>query len=529
MSETLTGTWRLTRFELRRDRILVMVWLLLLFLICYASAAATDSLYGSVAERVAAAELINSSPATVALYGPILDVQSRGEVAMTKTTILYAVFVMVLALVLVRRHTRIEEETGRQEMLAATQVGRSAPLISAVAEAAMVMVVLAAIAAAGDILGGLPVAGSLLFGASWLGSGLVGIGIAAVACQLTPSARTCGFIAAGVIGVAYLLRAVGDTTAGWLSWLSPLGWNTQLRAWSEPRLWVLGLYLALSAGLLAAAVVLRSHRDLGAGLVAEKPGPAEGSPRLRDVLSLTLKVHAHALVGWSIAAAVLGGVFGSIVPNLGSLFDSPIGQEMLRRLGGSGAIQDAMLAGILSVVAMVLTAYSIAVAVHGGVDEADGRTEEVLATATPRTLSIASVLLVALLGVTWLLLVTGVATGLGFGSQVDGLASTFVRTMGAAVAPLPAVWLVAALAVLCMAWGSRWAIGGWVFLAVFVTVGIVGELLDLPAWLIGLSPYHHVPLVPSEPWRWAPELTLTGLALAVSGLAWWTYRRRDIG
>lgn len=529
MSGTLTGTLRLTRFELRRDRVLASVWVLLLFVMCYASAAATDSIYPTVAERISAAELINSSPAAVALYGPILDVTSLGEVAMTKTTVMYAVFVMALGLVLVRRHTRTEEENGRQELIAATLVGRSAPLTSAVVEATAVMTALAVMAAFGDIAGGLPVPGSLLFGASWLGSGLVGIGIAAVACQLTPSSRTSAFIGSGAIGGIYLLRAAGDASVSWLSWLSPLGWNTQLRAWSEPRPWVLLLYPALAGVLFAGAVALRGRRDLGAGLIAERPGPAEGSPRLRDVVALTLKVHGHALVAWTVAAAVMGAVFGSLVPNLGSLFESASSQEILARIGGPGVVEDAMLAAIMSVVAMVLTGFAISVAVHGGVDESDGRTEQVLATATPRSLSFAAVIGVSVVGVTWLLVVTGFASGLGYGLSAGGLGDTFGRTLGAALAPAPAVWLVAALAVLCLAYGSRWAVLGWALLAFFITVGLVGEMLSLPDWVIGLSPYQHVPLVPSEAFAWGPETVLTVLSLAVAGVAWWRFTSRDIG
>lgn len=529
MSDTLAGTLSLTRFELRRDRVLASVWLFLLFLICYASAAATESLYPTLAERGLAAELINSSPVTVAIYGPILDVNSLGEIAMTKTTVLYAMFVMGLGLVLVRRHTRTEEETGRQELLAATQVGRDAPLVSVLVEATTVMVALAVLVALGDIVGGLPVTGSVLFGASWLGSGLVGIGIAAVAVQLSASTRSCALIGSAVIGVVFLVRAVGDTTVPWLSWLSPLGWNTQLRAWSQPRWWVLLLYPALTAVLLVAAVLLRSHRDLGSGLIAERPGPAVGSPRLRDVLALTFRLHTHALIGWTVGAVVMGGVFGSIVPNLGSLFESATGQRMLALIGGGGAIEDAMLAGIMSVVAFVITGFAIAVTVHGGTDEAEGRTDEVLATATPRALSFASVTIVALLGATWLLVATGVAAGVGYGAGGGGLGNTFGRTLGAALAPAPAVWLTAALALLCLALGSRWALLGWGVLAFFVTVGLVGELLSLPRWLVGLSPYQHAPLVPSEPVAWGSELALTALALVALALAWWTYRTRDIG
>ena len=53
-----------------------------------------------------AAQAINASPGIVALYGPILDVHSIGELAMTKMTVLYAVFVAIMMLFVVRRHTR---------------------------------------------------------------------------------------------------------------------------------------------------------------------------------------------------------------------------------------------------------------------------------------------------------------------------------------------------------------------------------------------------------------------------------------
>lgn len=527
-SRRWAGTWRLTRFALRRDRVLLAVWLFLLTLLCYASAAATPSLYTTERSRVVAADLINSSPAAVALYGPILDPRSIGELSMTKTTVLYAVFVMGLALVLVRRHTRTEEETGRQELLAAALVGRHAPLAAAVAEAALVMVGLAALAALADALGGLPVAGSLLFGASWLGSGLVGIGIAAVACQLSASTRTCALVAASAFGVLYLMRAAGDVSAEWLSWLTPLGWNTRLRAWSDPRWWVLALYLLLAAALVTVAFVLRSRRDLGSGLLADRPGPAQGSPRLRDVLALTLRVHSHALAAWTVAAAVMGAVFGSLVPNLGTMFESTAAQEMLARLGGTGVVENAMLAAIMSVVAMVLTGFAITVAAHGGTDETAGRTEAVLATATPRSLSFGAVTLVAVAGSTWLLLVTGLATGLGYGAQ-EGLGGIMGRTLGATMAQAPAVWLVATLSLLCLALGSRWASAGWALLAAFVTVGLVGELLRLPGWVVGLSPFQHVAKVPSEPMAWGSALLLTALALVVGLVAWRRFNGRDIG
>ena len=525
---TYTGTWPLVRVALRRDRVIASVWVLLLVVVVYASAAATESLYPTVADRVAAAEAINNSAAIVALYGPILDVTSLGELAMTKLTVLYAVFVALLFLVLVRRHTRTEEESGRAELLGGTAVGRDAQLAAAVLESALVALVLGVLAAAASVAGGLPVAGSVWFAASWVGVSWVAIGLTAVACQASASARTCAALAGAGLGVFYVLRVVGDTGPEWVSWLSPFGWSTRLRAWSDPRWWVLLLYLALGAVLVAVAQVLQHRRDLGAGLVAARPGPAEGSPRLADAFVLAWRTHRTLLASWSVGAGVLGLVMGAIAPSVGDLLDTEAGRQVIESLGGVGRMQDALVAAVLSIAGVAVTCFAIAVIGHGAGDERDGRTEQVLATAVSRSRSFLATAVVALGGATWLLLVSGVGTALGLGLQAGGGGDALASFVGAALGQSPAVWTVAALALLLYAAGSRYAVAGWAVLAGFFALGQLGELLDLPAAVTGLSPYTHLPAMPVEPFAPAPALTLTVIAAAILGAAWWRFRERDI-
>ncbi|WP_151082384.1 ABC transporter permease [Nocardioides cynanchi] len=522
----MTGVVGLTRFSLRRSRVLVLVWTAVLVVMAYASAAATGSLYVTVADRVSAARAINDSPALVALYGPVLDPHSLGELAMTKMTVTYAVFLMAFAVTLVRRHTRVEEESGRAELLGGLALDQSAPLVSAVLVGAVGSLVVAALVAVADIAGGLPMAGSLWFGGSWLGLGLVGTGIGAVASQLSASARTCGAISAMALAVLFVLRAVGDTTsASWLSWLSPLGWATQLRAWSDPRGWLLLLDLVLAAALVAGALVLRRRRDLGSGLLPERPGPPTGSPRLSDALALNLRVHTAALAVWTVACAVMGALMAAIIPNIGSMLDSVGAREMFERLGGVGALQETLVAAFASIGAVAISCFAVAVVTHGGGEEHDGRTEEVLATATERSAAFLAVALVAVLGAAWLLLVTGLAMGVGAsGSQVS-----FAGTLAGVLVQLPAVAVVAGLALLALAAGSRYALLGWAVVVAFFLVGPVAELLKLPGWVAGLSPYSHVSRVPAEGFGWTPELVLAAIAATLVATAWWRYQERDIG
>ena len=518
---SLTRTGLLLRQNLRRDRILVPIWLVVLAGLCLASAAATPGLYDTEAERIRAAEAINDSPAIVALYGPILDVRSVGELSMTKMTVLYAVFAAILFVVLVRRHTRVEEESGRSELVGGTSVGRDAPLAAAVTEGVLVAVVLGLLVAVANIAGGLEVPGSLVFGLVWLGTGLVATGVAAVCCQLSASARTCAAAAAGAIGVLFVLRAAGDASgATWLSWLSPFGWNTQVRAWSGTRWWVLVLYPLLAALLVAAAALLRARRDVGAGLVVARPGPATGSPRLADAVSLSVRVHSTALAVWTGAVAVLGLLFGFIAPGLDDLLDSETAQELIDRLGGQ------MLAAVLSMVAIIVSCFAVSVVTHAGSDETGGRAEEVLATATSRTRWLAASLVVALLGSLWLMLVTGITLWVGYATAGGPSPGDLVT---AALGWSPAVWVVAGLATLLLALRGSWAVFGWAWPVLFLTLTLIGELLEFPGWLTGLSPYSHVPSMPAEPWSWAPEVGLTAVAAAIVVVAWLRFRERDIG
>lgn len=525
---TLTGTGLLVRAALRRDRIMLVVWIVLLVGTVYASAAATPGLYPDPAVRIATARGWNDTPAVVALYGPITDPGSLGELSMTKMTVLYAVLVGVMALVVVRRHLRAEEESGRTELVAATRVGRHAALAAALVTVAAASLALGAGAATVNAVAGLPVRGSILFGAAWAGTGLVFGAATALACQFSSSTRTCAMIAAAGLGGAFAVRMAGDTTRTWVSWLSPLGWNTRLLGWSDaPRWWVLGLYLALSVLLTAVAVVLSSRRDLGSGLLAARPGPLRGARSLAGPLALTWRGTRGAFAAWAAAALALGALFGAITPTITDLLSTPGAREMIVNLGGAGALEDSMVAAETGIIAVMVTCFAVMVAAHAGADEHAGRTELALASGAGRGRTAGAVALVALLGATVLLVLVGVALAVGY--AVSGASGDAWRLVPAGVVHAPAVWVVTALTLLVQALRSRWTWAGWVLVVAFLTLGEFGELLKLPGWVQDLSPYAHTPRWPAEAVGWLPLVLLALTAAVTTGVAWVVYRRRDIG
>lgn len=523
----MNGWFSLLRLALRRDRVLLPVWVAALVVSCAGSAQATLDLYPDEASRVEAAHGVNDNPALSAFYGPIADVHSLGGIATFKLLLLGGVFVALLCVVLVRRHTRLEEESGRAELLAATAIGRHAALTAAVVEGVLASVATGVLTGAGNMAAGLEVGGSVAFGLAWAGIGLSATGITALAAQLSASTRTVGGIVASVLGASYVVRAAGDLSAGWLTWLSPFGWVTRLQPYGAERWWVALLPVLLLAATVTGAVALERRRDLGNGLLAARPGPARG--RIGSVSGLVVRLQRSGTIGWLLGLTGLGAVLGGIAPAAGDFVGSQATQDLLERLGGRGRLVDTFLATEFSFVAVAVTAYAVTVIARAASEEDAGRTEEVLATSATRHRLLGSVTLLAGLGPALLMAGVGVGAALSFGPQDDGIGPALRHLLPAALAPLPAVWVITGATLLLFGLRRSWATLGWALLGACLLLGQVGALLGLPRWVVDLSPYGHVPTLPTEDFALGPELVLTLIAAVFAMVAFWRYRARDIG
>jgi len=427
----------------------------------------------------------------------------------------------------VRRHTRVDEESGRAELMLSTVVGTSAPLAAAVIEACGTALLTGLLTALANTAAGVDLAGSLTFGAAWASLGLVATGMAAVAVQLSASARTSSAIVAVALGLAYVLRAVGDVAVPWLSWLSPFGWASKMEPYAGDRWAVVAMPLILTVSLLGLSVLLRDRRDLGSGLISPRPGPAH-SP-LGSFPALLVRLMRGSYLGWVAGVTALGAVLGGIAGSAGKMLDSGAARQMMERLGGKGAVEDIFLAAEISILAVIVTAWTITVVTRMAAEESVGRAEVVLAAASPRGLVFVTAAVGVLVGSAILLLTFGLGAGISYGLQGGGVGHELGRLVPAALVQAPAVWVVAALAILAWSLGARWGFLGWVLLATFLLLGQIGELLELPQAVIDLSPYAHAPGAPAESVVWGVQAALVGIAAVVLGGAWARYRTRDIG
>jgi ABC-2 type transport system permease protein len=534
----LAGIRRLIRLALRRDRIQLPVWIVALSLLNYATAESTIDLYPDESDRVLFAVTSARSVVVLAFNGLITGT-SPGSLVANQSLLVMAVGAALMSTFAVVRHTRQNEETGRAEMIGAGVVGRYAPLSAAIAVVVGANVVLSLVNAAIFMAIGLPVAGSLATGLAIGAVGIAFAGVASLAVQVPESARTANGMAAAAIGVAFLLRAVGDLTgtvtgngtnvhSGWLSWLSPIGWGQQIRPYDDNQWWVLGLLLIFTSGLIAAAFVLTRHRDVGAGLVPTRTGPAKAVPSLLSPLGLAWRLQRGSLYGWAVAIGVVAVAYGAV----GNELDEFVGSseevaDLIAELGGGDTLADSYFAVVFGFTGIAIAAYIVQALLRLRSEET-GPLESILATAVSRPRWLASHLGVAVLGAVALLFVMGVGTGLTYGLVIGDLGAA-PSLVGAALIQLPAALVTAGLVVVAFGLFPKWAVAlSWAVLGVFLVFVMIGPLLSPPQWILDLSPFSHTPGLPAADVTFAPIAGLLIVAALLFAVGITAFRRRDV-
>ncbi len=521
-----TGTLGMLRLYLRRDRIVLPLWVLLLSLpLSSVYIGSIEKVYPDQAGRAAFAATIMASPAQRALYGQIYN-DSLGATGIWKAG-MFHLLIAVAVILTVIRHTRADEETGRAELIDSTAVGRYASLTAALLLSFGASVLTGAIAAAGLLGTTVPHDGSLAFGAALAGSGLVFTAVAAVAAQLSPSARFARGCAFGALATAFTLRAVGDAGSGSLSWLSPLGWSLQVRPYAGDRWWVLLLHLATAVLLTVLAYRLLAGRDVGAGLIAERPGPAGATPLLRDALGLAWRLDRGALLLWTVGLCLYGLLIGSVVHGIGDELGSGTAQDIVARMGGTNVLEQAFVAVAFCMVGMMAAAFAISLALRPHQEEASQRAETVLGGAVGRSRWLTSHLVIALIGSAMAILIAGAAAGLSYGAAAhDGGKISMV--MATAAVQLPAVWLSAAVAVALFGLAPRFSPLAWGVLVGFVALYLIGSLSGFPQWVLDLEPFGHVPRVTGGAFTPFPLLWLLAIDAALIAVGIAGFQRRDV-
>ncbi|ALD65674.1 hypothetical protein AFL94_09140 [Arthrobacter sp. LS16] len=524
---TLNGVGTAALFILRRNWLRLCIWALVLASMIPIVYNSQQEAFPTQAARDAYAQVANT-PAVAAMTGLPYAAGSLGGILVIKIWMTLAVALAFAVVFLVTRNGRADEEAGRTELLRSTALGRHAYPTANYLVAAGLCAVTGLLISLLCLAVALPANGSWVMGASIAGTGLAFIGLGAICGQLASTSRGANSLGVALIGLFYFIRAAADLQADGvdptaLSWFSPVGWAQNMRALGEDNWWPLLALVGLGLAGCLFALRLESTRDLGAGLLPERRGPATAGNFTTTALGLALRLQRSSLVGWFIGAAVSGLFFGSVAQAMSSLLDPQ--NPFARNFVGTG---HSMLDGVLGIFVLfnALLAGAFAIQCLGAArsEEEGGRLEQQLAGSLSRGTWLGAHLLIAVLGSGFMLVLGGYLTGAASQGSADP-----GQLAGAALAFWPAVLSMLGLQLLTFGYLPRSTTAiTWAVYGISVMAAMFGGLFSLSEDVIRATPFGAIPRIPAEDFSWTPPavLLLISLALGAAGMA--RFNRRDV-
>lgn len=530
----LAGVRELARLALRRDRIMLPAWVYVITAAVGEVAFSLKRLYPTAASRRSLTASVGHDPALAFLYGRLYG-DSPGALTAWRYLAYGALGAALMSVFLVIRHTRADEQAGRLELAGSAAVGRHAALTAGLAVAGAANLALMVLVAVVLTVLRLPAGGAVEFGLAIGGCGLVFAAVAAVAAQISGTARGARGIAIAVLAAAFLLRGIGDSAGAagpsWLTGLSPIGWAELARPFAGQRWWLLAAPAAATVLIGSLAFGLAAHRDQGAGLIAPRPGPPAAGALLRGPVGLAWRLQRGSLAGWAAGLLAMGVAVGAVAKGIGSLLGSSAQiREVFERLGGQVALTNAYLAGVMSLAGLVTAGYAVSAVLRLRSQETAQLADPVLAGPAGRVRWAASHLMVTAAGTAVVLAAAGLGAGLGYGLRAGDVGTQLPSLLGAALVQLPAVLVVAAVAMALIGALPRLAAaGGWTALTLAALITLLGSALRLGQPLLDISPFGHLPRLPGAPVTATPLLWLSAVVLALTAVGLAALRRRDIG
>ena len=525
----LVGVGHLLRLILRRDRLRLPLWLVGLGGTILASALAVPPLYDTPEKIAGYSRAVGVSAVNYLMSGRQVGLDTLGGIVANEISQVAQLGVCLMVVFLVVRHTRAEEETGRAELLRSTVLGRHAATLAGLLYGVAAALSIGAITTLSMVGAGVDVVGSLTYGTGLALLGVTCTAITLVAVQLSTSARGALGLAVAAVALLYLVRGVGAMEDNALVWASPFGWAQGMDAFGDERWWPAALLLASTAALLGLAAWLMGRRDFGGGLLHTRPGPARASWLLDTPFGLVARLQRGLLTGWAIGLTLLGLLYGAVIPTIPDLIESnPEMADVVGATGGAAedALVDAFLAYIFVFMAVIACGAVVASVLRLRAEEESGRTEAVLATPVSRTTWMAAAVAVAVLAAIKLTVLMGLGLAVGYALGTGEWDEVVPQVLGQ-LAYLPGTLVIGAVAVALYGLAPRATALAWAAVAFVALQVMLGQLLGLPDAVDGLSPFSHLPAVPTDDFDVAPFLGLLLVAAALTGAGLWGYRRRD--
>ncbi|MGO9052380.1 MAG: ABC transporter permease subunit [Streptosporangiaceae bacterium] len=499
------------------------------------SAVSYTRIYQTRAQRDALAAAYRSDQATSALFGPAPQLQTVAGFTVFKISMTLMLLGAIWGLLTSTRLLRGEEDNGRWELLLAGPVTRAGAAVQALGGLAAGVVTLWALTALLTVLTGLDsrvgiAAGpALYFALAMVATAVMFLAVGALTSQLAATRRQAASYAAWFLGLSYAVRMIADAGLGLhgLIWASPLGWVEELRPLTAPQPLALLPVIAFTAVLAAGAVRLAGIRDVGTGIVPDRARRRPHLRLLRGPAGLAIRLVRPAVLGWWLAIAVSGLLYGLIARSAGATMSGSSVHRVLAKLGAPGTGADAVL-GVCFLILAVLVAFAAAGQLTAArAEESAGRLDHLLVRPVSRFRWLGGRLLVAVVVLLASGVLAGVFTWLGAASQHAGVSFTTLIEAGVNIVP-PAV-LIAGLGALALGvWPRGTSIVVYAVLGWSVLVVVIGGIGAVSHWVLDTSVFHQMASAPAVPPHWAADGVMVAIGVASALIGGITFNRRDL-
>ncbi len=529
--KALKGTGRLIALLFRQHRFKILLWMIGIIGVSLAVAVVYPEIYTTQDDLLGYA-ITMENPAMRALIGANYAIEDYnvGVIYATEMLLFSAIAVAVMNILLMKASTREDEEEGRLEIIQSLPVGKLAYLVASLSlfflvNLALVLFLTIGLTAAGNEA--FTIESSLLYSTILGATGFLFAAFTAIAAQLSDTAHGTTILSVGFLLVSYGIRVIGDVQNETLSLLSPLGWVTRTEVFAQDN-WVPVFVLAgMSLLFTGISFILRTRRDMFAGLLPSRSGKDSASAFLKTTPGFIWTLEKGKVIGWFLLIFLLSAAFGAILGEMETYFaDMDILQLFLDNQSGGNIIER-----FVTLLIQIMTIFSIIPGVmilHSlKREEAAGRAEHFYTRAVSRTKMLFFYFSFALAAV--ILMQLGIASGLyvtstGFLEDPIALGSLIESTL----AYLPTILLVLGLAALLVGVQPKFTLITWLYLVFMFLVLYLGDLLEFPTWVNELSALYHIPEVPHESINWSIMGILSGIGLLFTLLGFVGYNKRDI-
>jgi ABC-2 type transport system permease protein len=429
------------------------------------------------------------------------------------------------------RLTRGEEDAGRAELVL------SRPLTARDALAANLLVMAVTAAGVGAfgalpfLVLGEPVAGAIAWAVGLALFTVVAATMGTFVAQIFAPRRRATAVGLALVAVAYLLRAVANSahSRSWLSTLSPFGWLDRVHVYGgNDWRWLLApaFFAALVGG---AAILLRKHRDTGTPLLRSKENYGSTLWLLGGPARFGWRLSSGVLLAWTLTLTVCAVVFGLMTQAVVDFINQDdTYRKMIQSMGMDVSVPAV---GFVSYLA-AFTAFPFAAFTGWRVgavwqEESAGRLNNLLVRGVVRWRWLAVTAVDALVATA--ILVVATTLGVWAGAKSVGAPVGVAQVIEPFAGTIPVVVLFVGISVLMYGLLPQLTIALPVTLAVLSYVlEMVGSSLKWPGVVVGVSPFHHLARLPSQPMTSTAIAAMVTAGLLAASLGVVAFARRDL-